>query len=176
MRARVEGNSMGERHGDFAEYAAARWPSLVRTAVFLGCRPDDAQDLVQTTLVKCFVAWSKVTRADDRDAYVYRMLLNALRDGRRRHWTRELPVHVPPESAVPDLAAAVDLAVSVDRALGRLSAEHRQVLTLRFLAGLSEQQTATALGVPVGTVKSRASRALALLASDGTLSDLREGI
>lgn len=78
--------------------------------------------------------------------------------------------------AVQDLAAAVDLAVSVDRALGRLSSQHRQVLTLRFLAGLSEQQTATALGVPVGTVKSRASRALASLASDGTLSDLREGI
>lgn len=167
---------MGEQQSDFTEYAAARWPSLVRTAVFLGCRPDDAQDLVQTTLVKCFVAWSKVRRAEDRDAYVYRVLLNALRDGRRRHWTREVPTEAPPESVVADRSGAVDLAVSVDRALGKLSNEHRQVLTLRFLAGLSEQQTATALDIPVGTVKSRASRALASLATDVTLSDLREGI
>ena len=167
---------MGERHSDFTEYAAARWPSLVRTAVFLGCRPDDAQDLVQTTLVRCFVAWSKVKRAEDRDAYVYRMLLNALRDGKRRRWTREVPTEAPPEAAVADRSGAVDLAVSVDRALGKLSPEQRQVLTLRFLAGLSEHQTAAALGIPVGTVKSRASRALAALASDGTLSDLREGI
>jgi DNA-directed RNA polymerase specialized sigma24 family protein len=71
---------------DFSAYAAARWSALVRSAVFLGCRIEEAEDLVQTTLVKCYSAWRRVEKADNRDAYVYRMLLNNQRDSRRRHW------------------------------------------------------------------------------------------
>ena len=76
---------------DFATYAAARWASLVRSAVFLGCSREDAQDLAQVTLLRCYVSWAKVQRADDRDAYVYRVLLNCLRDSRRRRWWGERP-------------------------------------------------------------------------------------
>lgn len=80
-----------DEDGEFSAYASARWATLVRSAVFLGCTLDEAHDLVQTTLLRCFTAWRKVENANDRDAYVYRILLNCYRDSRRRRWGREHP-------------------------------------------------------------------------------------
>ena len=162
-----------EHDTEFADYARGAWGSLVRSAVFLGCTLHEAEDLAQTTLVRCYTAWPKVTGADDRTAYVYRILLNCLRDSRRRRWWGERPTEHLPEHAAPDAAAAVDTADAVHRALGGLSKPNRDVVVLRYFAGLSEQQTADALGVPPGTVKSRLSRSLAQLAADDHLTDLR---
>ena len=69
---------------------------------------------------------------------------------------RELPEQVRPEE-VTDL---VLLRHALEAELRRLSPEHREVLVLRFVADLSEAQVAEVLDVPVGTVKSRVSRAL----------------
>jgi RNA polymerase sigma-70 factor (sigma-E family) len=160
---------------DFATYAAARWASLVRSAVFLGCSKEEAQDIAQVTLLRCYVSWAKVKRADDRDAYVYRVLLNCLRDSRRRRWWGERPTERLPETEAPDITSDVDVADAVHRALAGLSKPHRDVVVLRFFANLSEQQTAHALGVGPGTVKSRLSRALAKLSADSHLLDLTEG-
>ncbi|WP_121255953.1 SigE family RNA polymerase sigma factor [Nocardioides ferulae] len=151
---------------EFADYAAARWQSLVRAGVFLGCSLDEAQDLAQTTLVRCFAKWSKVRRADDRDAYVYRVLLRCHTDSRRRRWWGEQPTAQPPDRADPDASTAVDVTDAVHRALAGLSDDHRAVVVLRVLADLSERQAAEVLGVSTGTVKSRLSRALARLAGD----------
>ncbi|MDQ3273843.1 MAG: SigE family RNA polymerase sigma factor [Actinomycetota bacterium] len=160
---------------DFGAYAAARWSSLVRSAVFLGCSVEEAQDLAQVTLLRCYVAWARVQRADDRDAYVYRVLLNCLRDSRRRRWWGERPTERLPEAPSRDGANDVDVADAVHRAMGGLSKAHREVVVLRIFADLSEQQTASALGVEIGTVKSRLARALARLAADTHLLDLTEG-
>ncbi len=156
-----------------ADYARAAWGSLVRSAVFLGCTVHEAEDLAQTTLVRCYTAWPHVAGADDRAAYVYRILLNCLRDSRRRRWWGERPTEQLPETPTVDEATAVDLADAVHRALAGLSKRNRDVVVLRYFAGLSERQTADALGVPPGTVKSRLSRALGQLAVDAHLSDLR---
>jgi len=165
-----------DRDGDFSAYAAARWGALVRSAVFLGCSLDEAEDLVQTTLTKCYTAWHRVENADNRDAYVYRMLLNCQRDSRRRRWWRERPTELDPDrSATGDAAEAVALTDAVDRALGQLSRAKREVVVLRYYAQLTEQQTADALGIAPGTVKSRLSRALGQLAANPHLADLTEG-
>jgi RNA polymerase sigma-70 factor (sigma-E family) len=165
-----------ERDGDFAAYAAARWGALVRSAVFLGCSPEEAEDLVQTTLLRCYVSWRTVERADNRDAYVYRMLLNAQRDSRRRRWWGERPTDVLPDGEpVGDAAEAHAVADAVHRALGDLTKASREVVVLRYFARLSEQQTAQVLGIPPGTVKSRLSRALAHLADNTHLTDLAGG-
>ena len=162
-----------EQDREFADYARESWGSLVRAAVFLGCTPHEAEDIAQTTLVRCYTAWPKVAGADNRTAYVYRMLLNCLRDSRRRRWWTERPTADVPETASSDAADAVDLADAVHRALEGLSKRNRDVVVLRYFAGLTERQTAEALGVPPGTVKSRLSRALAQLAADDHLTDLR---
>jgi len=58
--------------GDFSAYVSGRWAALVRSAIVLGCTPEDASDLAQTTLLRCYTSWRRLQGADDRDAYVYR--------------------------------------------------------------------------------------------------------
>lgn len=164
-----------ERNEEFARYAAERWPVLVRSAALLGCTPPEAEDLVQTVLLRCYLGWSKVRLADDRDAYVYRMLVNSRTDSRRRRWWGERPTAELPERSVDDATIRVDDAEATRRALAALSREHREVVVLRFYAHLGERQIAEALGIPLGTVKSRLSRALDQLATDTHLADLRGG-
>jgi RNA polymerase sigma-70 factor (sigma-E family) len=164
-----------DREADFTAYAAARWPTLVRSAVFLGCGVEEAQDLVQTTLLRCFTAWSRVERADNRDAYVYRVLLNCHRDSRRRRWWGERPSDDLHEAPTADTSEQIAVADAVQRALGDLSQVNREVVVLRYYGRLGEQQTAEVLGIPPGTVKSRLSRALAQLAANRHLTDLAEG-
>ena len=149
---------------EFSEYVAARRATLVRSAVLLGCPSPDAEDLVQTTLTKAYRAWARVQGADQPDAYVYRILVNTLRDSRSRRWTGEVPSAELPERPHDEPDPTTGLAVR--RALAALSKDHREVLVLRYYADLSERETAEVLGLPAGTVKSRTARALAALAAD----------
>ena len=154
---------------DFEAYVATHWARLVRSAVLLGCPPADAEDLVQSTLLKLMRSWRRVAEAAEPDAYVYRSLVNALHDARARRWTGELPT-----ADLPDTGFETDqlTGLTVRRALAAMSPEHREVLVLRFFADLSERDTATALGLPAGTVKSRTARALAALARDDSLTGM----
>jgi len=159
---------------DFTAYAAARWATLVRTAVMLGCPPHEAEDVAQTTLVRCLRHWNRVRASANPDGYVYRVLANALIDRARRPWRRETPASAPDDTSRLAADIADDIAVrdAVESALDELSGDQRQVVVLRFVADLTEQQTADALGVPLGTVKSRAARALARLAESPRLDGL----
>lgn len=158
---------------EFSDYVATRWPRLVRSAVLIGCTPAEAEDVVQAALTRCLVSWAKVRKADDRDAYVHRVLLNTFTSARRRRWTGERPVAVVPDVPTDDVQSAYDAVDAVARSLARLPLEQRQCVVLRYYAHLTEQQMASVLGVAPGTVKSRLSRALKVLASDPTLHDLR---
>jgi RNA polymerase sigma-70 factor (sigma-E family) len=161
------------RDDDFSEYVAARWPSLVRSAVLLGCTPTEAEDLAQSALERCLLKWSRVRVADDRDAYVHRILINLFRSGRRRRWTNEKPAATLPEHPGTDQTAGVDDTDAIMRALDRLPGDQRTAVVLRYYAHLSEQQMASVLGVAAGTVKSRLSRAVKALAQDPDLAELR---
>lgn len=162
-----------DRDAEFSEYVATRWPRLVRSAVLLGCSQAEAEDVVQTSLTRCLVNWSKVRRAEDRDAYVHRVLINTFTSARRRRWTGEYPVAELPEGSRDDDTAAYDAADALQRSLARLGDDQRTAVVLRYYAHLSEQQMAAVLGVAPGTVKSRLSRALKVLAEDPQLSELR---
>lgn len=167
---------MADRDADFSAFVAARWGSLVRAAVGLGCGPEDARDLAQTALLRCYTSWSSVQRANDPDAYVFRVLLNCLRDSRRRRWWGERPTaDFPDGPQVPDHSTVVEQADLVRTALAELSLEQRQVVVLRYFAHLTEQQTAETLGIPPGTAKSRLSRALAALALNPALIETKDG-
>ncbi len=162
-----------DRDAEFSEYVATRWPRLVRSAVLLGCSQAEAEDVVQTSLTRCLVNWSKVRRADDRDAYVHRVLINTFTSARRRRWTGEQPTAHLPEVSGEDDTTAYDAADALRRSLERLGDDQRTAVVLRYYANLSEQQMAVVLGVAPGTVKSRLSRALKVLAEDPHLSELR---
>jgi RNA polymerase sigma-70 factor (sigma-E family) len=174
---RGEGESVSEtRDDEFAQYASMRWMALVRGAVLLGCAPSDAEDIAQTALLRCYRAWDKVAQARDRDAYVYTVLVNCRRDALRRHWTRETPTADVSDRTEPDRTGEVELVDAVDRALAQLGDDARTALVLRYYAHLTDEQVADALGIPLGTVKSRISRALDRLSTDPTLTDALRGI
>ncbi|MFI7061057.1 SigE family RNA polymerase sigma factor [Kribbella sp. NPDC050124] len=158
---------------DFSEYVAARWAGLVRSAVLLGCTHPEAEDLVQSVLERCLLKWRKVQAADDRDAYVHRILVNSFLSARRRRWTGEKPTATLPEYGDADHTTNVDDTDAIMRALDRLPGDQRTAVVLRYYAQLSEQQMATVLDVAAGTVKSRLSRAVKALAQDPDLTELR---
>jgi RNA polymerase sigma factor (sigma-70 family) len=133
----------------------------VRTAVFLGCTLPDAEDVVQTALMKAYRSWPKVSAAADPTAYTFRIMLNTLTRSRERRWHGERPTGVVPDSVVDDAVAAVDRRDELLRLLAHLPREQQEVLVLRYVADLTEAQAATALGTPAGTAKSRAARGLA---------------
>ena len=102
-----------ENESAYADYVEESWATLVRAAVFLGARPHEAEDLAQTTLVRCYTGWDRVNSADNRDAYVYRMLLNCLRDSRRTRWWKDRQYDDPQaleHRSTPDSAEAIALA------------------------------------------------------------------
>jgi RNA polymerase sigma-70 factor (sigma-E family) len=141
---------------DFSEYVDARRTSLVRSVVLLGCALPEAEDVVQTALLRCYRSWARVQQASNPEAYVYTALVNTLRDSRGRRWHNEVPT-----GDLPDHGTETDLSgpIAVRRALAELSREHREVLVLRFYADLSEREVCEALELPASTVKSRTARA-----------------
>lgn len=153
----------------FAAFARTRWRDLVRAAIFLGASPDEAEDLAQQNLIRCYSAWDRVQQADNTEAYVYRMLVNQLRDARRTRWWRGR-VDYDHDQPVADSSDRVATTDAVSRALGGLSKEQREVVVLRYFVQLGEAQTAAALGIAPGTVKSRLSRALARLSTSDHLT------
>lgn len=163
------------RDEEFSEFASHRWLALTRSVALLGASRHEAEDLAQTTLMKCYQSWSKVTSADNQDAYVYRVLLNAYRESHRRRWWGERPTRVLPDTARPDLSGDIDTAEAVRRSLSRLSQGQREAVVLRYFVHMTEQQIADVLSIAPGTVKSRLSRALEHLSVDSDLNELRDG-
>jgi RNA polymerase sigma-70 factor (sigma-E family) len=148
---------------DFAEFVAARWGPLYRLAYLLAASPAGAEDLLQTTLEKAYMSWSRIGRMEYAEAYVRRMLANTLVSGRRRAWVRERPTDPLPE-AVRDSAEELIL----DRRLFwplvcALPARQRAVIVLRYYEDLSEAEIAEVLGCAPGTVKSQSSAAIGAL-------------
>jgi RNA polymerase sigma-70 factor (sigma-E family) len=157
----------------FDEFMASRWPGLVRLAFGLTGDKWLAEDLAQTALASAYASWWRVRRADDPDAYVRRILINASKSRRRRSRASEQAAGPPAE--VPDPAA--DPAVTIGersallKALGALPPRQRTVVVLRYWEDLSDAQAAALLGCSASTVRSQAARALAKLRASGVLAD-----
>jgi RNA polymerase sigma-70 factor (sigma-E family) len=155
-----------DRSTEFVEFTRAHRDDLLRTAVLL-CAGDRglAEDLVQTTLTKLYLAWAKVRRADRPLAYARAVLTNVFVDETRRaHRRRELPVDDLPVRADHHTPYAdADLRAVVLAALRGLGPRQRAVVVLRHWHDLDVYDTARALGCSVGTVKSQNARALAHL-------------
>jgi len=154
------------RDADFAAYLAARQPGLLRTAYLLTGNRHDAEDLVQIAFAKLYLSWDKVRDQGSMDGYVRRILVNEHNSLWRRAWKRrehaqEEPVLDRPVHDVTDDGTGSELWELVQT----LPRKARAVVVLRYYEELSEAETAAALGISVGTVKSQTSRALAALRS-----------
>jgi RNA polymerase sigma-70 factor (sigma-E family) len=146
---------MADRAG-FIEYVAVRRPLLYRTAWVLCGDPHQAEDLVQQTLTKLYVAWPRVERMSSVDAYVRTMLVNANVDRvRRRRETAGIDGFDRPAGDLD-----LDGSLVLRRALAELAPGQRRAVVLRHLWGLSVEETAAELGVAPGTVKSQTADAV----------------
>jgi RNA polymerase sigma-70 factor (sigma-E family) len=153
---------------DFEAFVAARYGALLRTAYLLTGDHHDAEDLLQQSLVKAVGAWGRIV--GDPEPYVRTILVRQnVSRWRRRRW-REVHTDLPPDRGVEDTGA--EDRVRLQQALALLAPRQRAVIVLRYYDDLTEAQTAEALGIAVGTVKSQTRDALRTLR--GTIPDLTE--
>jgi RNA polymerase sigma-70 factor (sigma-E family) len=141
---------------DYSAYFTARAVALRRLAYGLCGDWHLAEDLVQATFVKLYRHWNRA-QADTLDAYVRKILVNTFLSHRRSRRHEQVMPDVPDRPArTGDVPALLDLSA----ALARLPRQQRAVLVLRYLEQLSVAETADALGVAEGTVKSQTARGL----------------
>jgi RNA polymerase sigma-70 factor (sigma-E family) len=173
----------GEGAGDAAAFHAffeRHYAELARLAALLTGDADAADDLAADALVAVWRRWDRVRDADHPAAYARGVVANlarsrirsAVRERRRiaQFWSQRSD-----RVDDPDVPAVLD----VREALQRLPFRKRACVVLRHAFDLSERDTAAALGISVGTVKSQTSRAVAelerLLAPRSTVADTVPG-
>jgi RNA polymerase sigma-70 factor (sigma-E family) len=149
------------REDEFRAYVVESRPRLVRTATLLTAGDAHlAEDLVQTTLTKLFLAWPRIRKVDGPDAYARRTLVNALIDERRRPFWRRERAHaeVPdPTSAGHQGGPEFD---ELQAALAELPPGMRAAVVFRHVYELTVAETADALNCSEGNVKSQTARGL----------------
>lgn len=166
---------VNEETGDaptFEEFVAARSQALWRSAWLLTGDRHKAEDLVQTALMKCWRRWDRIVDGAAVESYVRRTMLTTYRDWWRRRWNGEVPTDTLSDRPSDGHDAGVRQDVLV--ALAGLPRGQRAVVVLRFFDDLTEAQTAAALGISTGTVKSQTSRALRTLRTSGLLEETHD--
>jgi len=156
------GRQGGAADLEFTQYASGAVTRLRDTA-YLMCRDWHlADDLTQTALTKLYLAWPRVAKAEDVDAYARKVLLRTLLDHRRRRSTGEVVTATLPET--PDAAdGAAELRLTLVDALGLLKPVDRAIIVLRYWEDYSVERVASLLELREGAVRTRSMRALAKL-------------
>lgn len=185
----VEG-SLVERcvAGDEAAYTqlvAEHQRMVVQLAVNLLGDRDEARDLAQDVFLRVFRTIGRFRGESGLRTWIYRIAVNQARN-RHRFWCRRhradqvpLDVHVAAHGDLPtasagrpdQLLATKELAMQLQRALDHLPFEQRTAIVLREVDGLSYEEIAFSLGIAVGTVKSRLTRARLALRAE--LAEMR---
>jgi RNA polymerase sigma-70 factor (sigma-E family) len=146
-----------DRDAAYSEFVRARRGHLRRIAYAICGDWHRADDLVQTALVKLYVAWPRVQRDGREEAYVRTILVRANIDESRRPWRRETSGLTGPERSAREPLPVEERSALFD-ALQELPPMQRKAVLLRHWLGLSVAETARELGISEGTVKSHTSR------------------
>jgi RNA polymerase sigma-70 factor (ECF subfamily) len=174
----VEGRPRAERElvlraqaGDARAYEELVHPHeeiAFRVAYVIAHNAADAEDAAQEGLVKAWRALGRFRADEPLRPWLLKIVANEARNrrrsaGRREHLAVRAAAAVSSGEAAPSPEEAALDAGDRQRllaALEQLPDQAREILACRFLLGLSEDETASALGVRLGTVKSRTARAL----------------
>jgi RNA polymerase sigma-70 factor (sigma-E family) len=144
----------------YAEFVAARSASMFRTAYLVIGDCQLAEDLLQESLVKAYVAWPRLHEVAKAEAYTRRIIVTTAISWRRRRSFGERPTGELPESVVPDETDRVTARDELWHELHLLPPRQRAAIVLRFCEDLSEAQTAELMDCSVGTVERQVSVAL----------------
>jgi RNA polymerase sigma-70 factor (ECF subfamily) len=170
------------RRGDVDAYeqiVQAHQTLAFRTAYLILGDADEAEDAAQEGFVKAYRALARFRRGAPFRPWVLQIVANEARNrrrssGRRARLELRLAAESPSGGAAPSPEGALLAAerrASLLAAVGELREEERLVIGLRYFFDLSEAETAAALGVRPGTVKSRLSRALGHLREHAEVLD-----
>lgn len=141
---------------------------------------EEAKELVQAAFVRAFDNWERYDAAQSFQTWLLGILRNLYLDGVKRYERRhrvsldaEIPdgegltfadaMADPSEEAVLDRLERDRRAEDIVRALSELTPEHREILTLCDMQGLTYDAAGKVLGAPLGTIRSRMARARAAL-------------
>jgi RNA polymerase sigma-70 factor (sigma-E family) len=142
---------------ELEQFAREHSAALLRFGLALAGNRHDAEDLVQTALMRTALRWRSVR---DPAPYVRRAMVRLHLNWRTRLRAR-LSAEPMPDPAAPPVDS--DTRLVVWQALSGLPPRQRAVLVLRYYEDLGEAEIATILGISRGTVKSTSARALAKL-------------
>ncbi|MCF1509729.1 SigE family RNA polymerase sigma factor [Streptomyces glomeratus] len=159
MRART----CPDRPLEFEEYVRMRRDALLRSARRLVSDPLDAQDLLQTALARTYHRWDRIADKRLADAYLRRVMINTRTEWWRARRLEEVLTARLPDASVPDSTARHAERTLLIDAMKVLGPRQRSVVVLRHWEHMSTEETAAALGMSAGTVKSTLHRALARL-------------
>ena len=151
---------------------ALHWRSLVRLAVLVVHDQAQAEEIAQDAFIALHARWRRLRDPDKALAYLRQTVVNRSRSVLRHRAVVHRHVQATGSAGPVDLPGSDETAVASERrarvltALQALPDRQREVMALRYYAGLSEAEIADALGISRGAVKSHASRgAVALRAS-----------
>jgi len=130
--------------------------------------PELARDAVQEALVGAWRDLPGLRDPDRFDAWIHRITVRSCLAILRRRRRRVIEVELTPTTDVPvgDIGSFVVDRDQVERALRRLDPDRRAIVVVHFFLGLPLPETAEALGIPLGTAKSRLHRALAMMRAE----------
>jgi RNA polymerase sigma factor (sigma-70 family) len=156
----------GERDADFADWFDEILPSVFRLARRTTRNAAEAEDVASEALARAYARWPSIRNLPYRDGWVLRTAANisidAARRGARFPWGR-----LKVAEAAGGLGGSVEEQVAVRRtvavALSRLPTRQREAVSLRYLAGLTLEETASTMQLGVETVRTHVSRGLAAL-------------
>ena len=144
----------------FCDFVTSRSAALFRVAYLILGDHQLAQDLVQESLEKTYVAWPRLREVANAEAYTRRVIATTAISWRRRRAFHERPAEYLPEPVGEDLAATVAVHDALWAHLLALPPRQRAAIVLRHYVDLSEAETAEAMGCSVGAVKSSVSTGL----------------
>jgi RNA polymerase sigma-70 factor (sigma-E family) len=148
-----------DREQEFSDFFLARGPALRRTAYLIVHDWHLAEDLTQQAFVRLYAAWPRVRR-ESADAYARRTVVNQCLSHLRRHRPESPTDRLPEPARRSKDGHSEDSPLDLGAALALLPPRQRAIIALRFLDDESVADTAAALGIAEGTVKSQTSRAL----------------
>ena len=164
QRGLVERAQRGD-HDAFSVLAGASIARLDAAARLILRDGELARDAVQEALVRSWRDLPTLRDADRFDAWLHRLLVNACLDILRRRRRRAVEVELTPifTPATADFTAAVVDRDLLDRGLRALEPGWRAIVVLHYFLGMPLPDVASALGIPLGTAKSRLHRSIGVL-------------
>lgn len=161
-------------HDEFKAFYERLQPRAVAVATRLVNDRGLAEDIAAEAFARAFSSWGRVTKHPNPDAWLLRVVGNVAIDQIRRESRRpELESRSDSHFVASDpVGDGAELRVDITDALQRLSGRQQEVVVMRYLIDLSEEEVAAGLGMSTGSVKTHLHRATKKLRSELAAVDL----